>query len=89
MGASIEKHRLKPSVVQEMQLPDDAEFLMVDHDEGVPAVWVRCDLSKDVVRFNIALVTDGSGAPFDGIYIGSIFNQISRTFIHAFAKKQS
>jgi len=83
---TIWKSVLKPTEVQEIEVPSDAEFLCARDQHEQLCVWYRCDPTKPKEKRAIAICGTGHTTPDrdSGRYIGTGFLQGGMLVFHVF-----
>jgi len=84
---TIWKTQLKPSDVQEISVPEGAEFLTAREQHEQICVWFRCDPLAPKVKAKVAIVGTGHEAPEDGRYLGTASLQGGLMMFHVFVKE--
>jgi len=86
MSDTIWKFELKTIDEQYIEVPEGAEMLNVQVQNGVPCLWVRIDPAAE--RFKRCIVTHGTGhrmpSTIDEQYIGTYQLQGGAIVLHVF-----
>ena len=80
---TIWKSLLRDQPLQELEVPEGAEFLCAREQGNVLAVWYLCDSDKPPTKRKIAICGTGHEAP-DGRYIGTGLLFDGRLVVHVF-----
>lgn len=86
MNLTIWKATLKALDVQEVEVPESAEFLTAREQNETLCVWFRCDPSRRLTKRRIAVCGTGHPAPSDGRYIGTGFLMGGQLVFHVFER---
>lgn len=85
MNRTIWKTVLKPTDVQEIEVPVGAEMLCAHEQHNQICVWFRCDPDAGREKRKIAIVWTGHAAPADGAYLGTASLHGGQLIFHVFA----
>lgn len=82
---TIWKSILHPTDVQEVMVPDGAEFLCAREQFDQICVWYRCDPSAPLSPRTLAIVGTGHPTPgIDGQYLGTVSLTGGQFIFHVF-----
>ena len=88
MERTIWKAVLRPTEVQEIEVPAGAELLCAREQRGQICVWYRCDPDPRITKVKraIALVGTGHAAPPKGRYLGTASLRAGDLMFHVFER---
>lgn len=85
MSRTIWKVVLRPTGIQQIEVPAGAELLCAREQYGEICVWYRCDPSGAKESREIAVVGTGHESP-DGRYLGTASLLDGRLIFHVFER---
>lgn len=88
MALTIWKTVLAVRRVQDIEVPEGAEFLCAREQHGETCVWYRCDPSAPKTMRRIAIVGTGNAAPqpSESRYLGMASLDNGHTIHHVFVQ---
>lgn len=86
MGYTVWKAVLKAVDVQDIEVPEDAEFLTARDQHDQLCIWFKCDPSKPLSKRRIATCGTGHPVPEGARYIGTGFLHGGQFVFHVFER---
>ncbi len=83
---TIWKAALKPTEVQEIEVPEHAELLTARDQHGKLCVWFKCNPDNPTTKRRIAIVGTGAAAPEGARYVGTGFLEGGHLVLHVFER---
>lgn len=86
MAYTIWKAILKPTDVQDIEVPEDAELLTARDQMEQICVWFKCNPDKPMTKRRIAICGTGHAAPEGARYVGTGFLHGGQLVLHVFER---
>lgn len=84
----IWKTVLRPTNVQDVEMPEGAEILCAREQHNQPCIWFRCDPNAPKMMRRIAICGTGHAAPDNdqGRYLGTAHLERGALILHVFER---
>lgn len=86
---TVWKAILKPTDIQDIEVPENAELLTVREQFEQICIWYKCNPDNPMTTRRIAIVGTGHAAPEGARYVGTGFLHGGQLVLHVFERVAS